>query len=185
LKPTQYMLIRAEPDKTAAHRWILANRIRKETGIGARDRILKFLQANVGQIVTTEEIIYVGKASESPSRARELRTEEGYALATRFTGRPDLKPGEYVLESEERTAEPHDRHIPQKVAEEVFARDENACRICGWNRSEWSRQDPRFLELHHFEHHRSGGTNTVANLLVLCNRCHDDVHAGRAAPPEP
>jgi len=185
LKPSQYLLIREEPDLTAAHRWHIANRIRKETGLGSQGRILKYLQANVGQIVTTEELIYVGQASESPRRARELRTEQGYAVATRFTGRPDLKLGEYVLESEQRTAEPHDRHIPAKVAEGVFSRDNNTCRVCAWNHSQWTKQDPRFLELHHFEHHKAGGLNVAANLLVLCNKCHDDVHAGRVSPPFP
>ena len=185
LKPSQYQLIRPEPDLTAARRWHIANRIRKETDLGSQGRVLKYLQANVGQIVTTEELIYVGRASESPRRARELRTEQGYAVATRFTGRPDLKPGEYILESEERIAEPHDRHIPAKVAEEVFKRDNSTCRMCGWDHSLWTKQDPRFLELHHFEHHTAGGQNVAANLLILCNRCHDDVHAGRAAPPTP
>ena len=185
LKPSQYLLIREKPDLTAARRWHIANRIRKETALGSQGRVLKYLQANVGQIVTTEELIYVGQASESPRRARELRTEQGYPVATRFTGRPDLKPGEYVLESEQRTSEPHDRHIPAKVAEEVFSRDHNTCRICGWNHSQWTKQDPRFLELHHFEAHKAGGQNVTANLLVLCNKCHDDVHARRVIPPSP
>ena len=185
LKPSQYLLIREEPGLTAARRWHIANRIRKETALGSQGRVLKYLQANVGQIVTTEELIYVGQASESPRRARELRTEQGYAVATRFTGRPDLRPGEYVLESEQRTAEPHDRHIPAKVAEEAFLRDNSMCRICGWKHSQWTRQDPRFLELHHFEAHQSGGRNVTANLIVLCNKCHDDVHAHRVTPPSP
>jgi hypothetical protein len=185
LMPSQYLLIRAEPDNTAARRWQIANRIRKETNGGSQGRILRFLQANVGQVVTTEEIIYVGRATESPRRARELRTEKGYAVATRFTGRPDLKQGEYVLENEQITAEPHDRQISHAVAIEVFARDQNKCRVCGWEHSLWTRQNPRFLELHHFEHHEVGGKNIALNLLVLCNVCHDSVHAGRTFPPEP
>ena len=185
LKPTQYLLIHEEPDLTAAHRWHIANRIRNQSGMGSKDRILQYLQANAGKVVTTEELIYVGRASESPRRARELRTEEGYAIATRFTGRPDLRQGEYVMENVDRVAEPHDRHIPAKVGEEVFARDHNTCRVCLWNHESWTWQDPRFLELHHFEHHSHGGQNVSANLLVLCNVCHDKVHAGRVTPPEP
>jgi hypothetical protein len=179
LGPSDYLLIRAEPDTEAARRWYLANRIRKEPGTGAQTRILKYLQASVGQIVTTEELAYVGKAREFGRRVRELRTEDGYAIATRVTGRPDLRPGEYVLESKERVAEPHDRHIPHEVQQVVYQRDNNTCRLCGWNRDKWTREDPRILELHHVVHHKDGGANNAENLLVLCNRCHDDVHAGR------
>lgn len=184
LRRNQYLLIRPEPDLTAARRWHIAHRIRNEPG-SAQDRMLRYLQANVGQIVTTEELAYVGKAIAFARRVRELRTEQGYAVATRFTGRPDLRPGEYVLEVTERVAEPHDRHIPREVEETVYLRDNHTCRICGWNHDQWTRQDPRFLELHHVEHHAQRGPNTPENLLVLCNRCHDDVHAGRVTPPKP
>lgn len=184
LRRNQYMLLRAEPDLTAARRWHIANRIRKEPG-GGQGRILRYLQANVRQVVTTEEIDYVARIADYARRIRELRTEEGYAVATHFTGRPDLRPGEYVLETAERVAEPHDRHIPIDVQREVYERDENTCRVCGWNRSTWTKGDPRFLELHHVEHHARRGANTRENLIVACNRCHDDIHAGRVEPPEP
>lgn len=180
LKPTQYVLIQSAPDKMAANRWFMANRIRRDKSVGAKERILRYLKANVNQIVTSEELSYVsGTAKEFGRRTRELRTEEGYLVATRFTGRPDLNSGEYVLESVDRIAEPHDRHIPKEVQEEVYARDKNTCRSCGWNREKWTREDPRFLELHHIDHHADRGSNETKNLLVLCNVCHDKVHANR------
>src|SRR5207237_355419 len=80
-------------------------------------------------------------------RARELRTEDGWGIATRFTGRPDLHSGEYVLESIERVAEPHDRRIPHDIQKEVYARDDNKCQLCGWNRDRWTAADPRILDL--------------------------------------
>ncbi|NCX93500.1 MAG: HNH endonuclease [Gammaproteobacteria bacterium] len=43
----------------------------------------------------------------------------------------------------------------------------------------WSKDDPRILELHHLKAHVEGGENIAKNLIVLCNRCHDDIHAGR------
>jgi len=184
LSRNQYLLIRPEPDLTAARRWHIANRIRKEQGSG-RDRILRYLQENVAQIVTTEEIAYVAKIADYPRRIRELRTEEGFAISTCFNGRPDLRPGEYVLESTERVAEPHDRHIPIEVEREVFERDNNQCINCDWHRALWSIDDPRFLEIHHVEHHANRGPNIAANLVVLCNRCHDEVHAGRLVIPPP
>jgi len=184
LSPTEYILFDPEPDTTAAHRWHIANRIRRDRTLGSQAKTLAYLKANVSQIVTTEELAYVSKdARQYARRTRELRTEEGYAIATRFNGRPDLKMGEYVLESAERIAEPHDRKIPFKVQKLVYARDGNTCRMDGWNRDRWSRQDPRILELHHISEHAEGGKNTPDNLVVLCNRCHDDVHAGRKKLP--
>lgn len=182
LRRNQYLLIRPEPDLTAARRWHVANRIRREPG-GGDERILHYLQENVGQIVTTEELAYVAKIKDYPRRIRELRTEQGFAIYTCFTGRPDLKPGEYVLENTERVAEPHDRHIKIETQREVFERDNNQCKNCGWNHSLWTTEDPRFLELHHREHHAKRGPNTAENLLVLCNRCHDEVHAKRLVLP--
>jgi len=184
LERNQYVLVRAEPDLTAARRWHIANRIRREQGSG-RDRILRYLQESVGQIVTTEEVGYVARIADYPRRIRELRTEEGFAISTCFNGRPDLKPGEYVLESSERVAEPHDRHIPIEIEREVFERDNNQCVNCNWHRALWTIDEPRFLEIHHVEHHANRGPNIAANLLVLCNRCHDEVHAGRLVIPPP
>lgn len=178
IRPDEYMLIETEPDKDAARRWHIANRVRKKSGSG-QDRILAYLIENVGQIVTSDELAYVSKSKEFGRRTRELRTEGGYNVATRFTGRPDLSSGQYVLESAERIVAPHDRKIPEGVQRVVYERDSNTCRICGWNRSRWRSGDPRILELHHIEHHQDRGKNTAENLCVLCSRCHDEVHQDR------
>ncbi len=183
LKPSEYLLLEVEPDHTAARRWKLANRIRNEQSGGSRGRLLQYFLENVGQVVTSEELRYVAKASEFGRRIRELRTEEGYPISTRFTGRPDLKMGEYVMESSERIADPHDRKIPLEVQKVVYERADNACQLCGWNRSRWKKSDPRILELHHVAEYASGGSNTPENLVVLCSRCHDEIHAGRSELP--
>ncbi len=148
--------------------------------MGSKQRVLAYFRESVGHVVTTEELAYVAKgAKEFARRSRELRTEDGYAIATRFTGRPDLGMGEYILLSAERIAEPHDRHIPEPVQKHVYERDRNTCRLCNWNQALWTPDDPRFLELHHLEAHETGGENIERNLAVVCNKCHDDVHAGR------
>ena len=123
LKPSQYLLLEKKPDHLAARRWHIANRIRKEKEGGSSGRIFRFLTANVGQIITSEEIAYVARASEYGRRIRELRTENGYSISTQFTGRPDLKMGEYILESTERVSEPHDRKIPFDIQKAVYERD--------------------------------------------------------------
>jgi len=180
LRPDEYLLTSSTPDADAARRWHVANRIRKMPG-GAKGRILEYLRENVLRIVTTEEIRYVAKTSEFPRRIRELRTEDGYAVATYYTGRPDLGQGEYVLLDATRVAEPHDRKITVDVQQEVYARDNNRCRLCAWHSGDWDSSDPRILELHHFVEHNRGGENTADNLLVLCSKCHDEVHAGRVS----
>lgn len=182
LKPDEYMLVSAAPDTDSARRWHVANRVRK-LKTGSQERLLQYLKENVEHVVTTEELAYVAKAREFGRRVRELRTEQGYAISTRFTGRPDLSAGQYVLESVDRVAKPHDRNIPESVQKMVYGRDGNKCRVCGWDREVWSRQDPRILELHHIAHHADGGHNTASNLIVLCSRCHDEVHAGRMDLP--
>jgi hypothetical protein len=175
MRPNEYVLLSAVEDRDAAHRWHVANAIRKEPG-SVKGKILKFLRANVGRGVTNEELRYVaGDKTEWARRVRELRTEHGWPIATKTTGRPDLGVGVYVLEADRQSPE-HDRSIPDDVRREVLRRDGYKCRSCGWSHDEWNRSDPRHLELHHIEHHVKGGANVEENLKTLCTVCHDKVH---------
>jgi len=175
MRPNEYVLLSAAEDRDAAHRWHVANAIRKERG-SVRGKILKFLRANVGRGVTNEELRYVaGDKTEWARRVRELRTEHGWPIATKTTGRPDLGIGVYVLQAERQSPE-HDRNIPDDVRREVMRRDGYKCRMCGWSHEEWNPSDPRHLELHHIEHHAKGGANVGENLKTLCTVCHDKVH---------
>ena len=175
MKPNEYILLSTEQDRDAAHRWYIANAIRKERG-AIREKLLKFLRENVGQSVTNEELRYVaGNKTEWARRVRELRTEYGWPIATKTTGRPDLGIGVYVLQADRQSAE-HDRSIPDDVRREVLRRDGYKCQQCGWSHDEWNPSDPRHLELHHIKHHVKGGENTQGNLKTLCTVCHDKVH---------
>ena len=175
LKPNDYVLLDKKEDREAAHRWNIANAIRKERG-PIRDKILKFLRANVGQCVTNEELRYVaGNKMEWARRVRELRTEFGWPIVTKTTGRPELGVGIYVLEADRQSPE-HDRDIPDDVRREVLRRDGYKCRECGWNHDLWNPSDPRHLELHHIIHHAKGGNNNKENLKSLCTVCHDKIH---------
>lgn len=184
IKPSQYILLEEEPDRKAANRWCIANRIRKETKGGSKERILKYLKQFVGEVVNSEELYYVARAKEFGRRTRELRTEEGYSISTHFTGRPDLKMGEYVLESAGRVAEPHDRKISYDTQKIVYERDNNSCNLCAWNHKNWTKQDPRILELHHIREHAKGGQNSADNIILLCSKCHDKIHAGKIKLPK-
>ncbi|PFH09726.1 5-methylcytosine-specific restriction endonuclease McrA [Collimonas sp. PA-H2] len=180
IKTDEYVLLNGERDKQAADRWFQANTIRKLKGVSVQDKILKYLRANVGSPVTGEELRYVANnRSEWARRVRELRTEEGWPVATRTSGWPELAIGTYVLE-EDRQAPAHDRTIPDDVRVKVLERDQHSCQKCGWNHKQLNPSDPRrLLELHHKVHHAQGGENTEANLITLCNVHHDAIHAGK------
>lgn len=173
--PSDYILISEKQDRDAAFRWQLANDIRKEK-TGVRDKILKYFRKNVGKEITGEELKYLAKdKSEWGRRVRELRTEYGWPIMTRNTGRPDLDVGVYLLEADRQSPE-HDRKITDPVKCEVLKRDGHQCTKCRWNHKQWNRSDPRHLELHHIMPHAKGGKNTADNLITLCTVCHDAVH---------
>lgn len=175
MKQTEYMLVQEEQDRDAAYRWNLANEIRKEK-VDVHVRQLKFLRANVGRPVTGEELRYVSRnQSDWARRVRELRTQQGWPVLTRNTGRPDLPVSAYVLEEDRQTPE-HDRKIPDPVRVRVLKRDDYICRVDGWSHAKWNRSDPRHLELHHVKPHVKKGTNTEDNLITVCTVCHDDIH---------
>ena len=172
-----YILLTAEKDRDAAHRWNLANETRRKK-LSVQDKILEFLRANVGKPVTGEELRYVAKdRTEWARRVRELRTELGWPIVTKSTGRPDLAVGAYVLERD-RQAPAHDRKIPDPVRRAVLRRDNYRCtnQRCGWHQELWNPADPRHLELHHKKHHVHGGENVEENLKTICNVCHDEIH---------
>ena len=109
-------------------------------------------------------------------RVRQLRTEQGWPIVTKNSGRDDLAVGVYVLE-EDRQAYEHDRLIPDPVRVAVLQRDGFKCKTCLWHRSMLSPDDPRkMLELHHRQHHKDKGGNTIDNLITLCNVHHDEQH---------
>lgn len=176
LKTDTYVLMSIEEDREAAHRWNLANEIRKKK-VGMKEKIIEYFRKNVGKVVTGEEIAYLANGnSEWARRCRELRTEEGWPIATKSSGRPDLPVGAYILE-EDKQAEPHDRKIPDKVRIDVLDRDNHCCKMCKWSYLDIRPHDRRhLLELHHIKHHAKGGENSAENLITLCNVCHDDVH---------
>ena len=175
MKPSDYVLLNELQDRDAAHRWNVANTIRKEHG-SIRDKILKYMRANVGKGITNEELRYVaGDKTEWARRVRELRTEFGWPVATRSTGRPDLSVGVYVLQADRQSPE-HDRYIADDIRREVLRRDGYKCQECNWSHEEWNPSDPRHLEIHHIKHHAKGGANVKENLKTLCTVCHDKIH---------
>jgi hypothetical protein len=178
LNPDDYVLLSEFQDRDSAYRWNVANQIRKKKDLSVRDKILDFLLANLGKPVTGEELRYVANdRTEWARRVRELRTEYGWLVTTKFTGRPELSVGSYVLENDKQLPT-HDRKIDDKVRRTVLMRDNHTCQQsdCKWNHSMWIPSDPRHLELHHIKPHAQKGKNVEENLVTLCNVCHDYIH---------
>ena len=100
IKPDQYVLMNMAQDLEAAYRWNVLNEIRKKK-IAVKEKIIEYLRKNVGKQVTGEELSYLaGDTKEWARRIRELRTEEGWPIVTKNTGRDDLPVGVYVLEED-------------------------------------------------------------------------------------
>jgi len=180
LRPEDYILVGLERDEEAANHWNVANRIRRKKSTGVKSKVLEFFLANVGRPVTGEDLRYVANdKTEWARRTRELRTEEGWDIATKMTERPDLPIGAYVLQSNQQ-APPHDRKISDKARIEVLKRDCYSCRYVGCDFD--ARNPPpgphRRLELHHVLMHAKKGSNEPSNLVTLCNVHHDAVHGG-------
>ncbi|RLA50870.1 MAG: HNH endonuclease [Gammaproteobacteria bacterium] len=179
VKSDIYILLEDRQDRDSAYRWNLANDIRK-SDLSVKDKILLYLRRNVGKNITGEELKYLAKdRSEWARRVRELRTEEGWPIATRVSGLPELPVGVYVLKKDCQ-AEVHDRKIPDPIRVATLVRDDFSCKKCEWSHETNRMGDNirNLLELHHIEYHADGGENAIENLITLCNICHDDVHRG-------
>jgi|GEM_PF-1334711 len=177
-----YVMHSSEPDADLAARWQLANSIRRQPG-GSRSRIEAFFEANVGQVVTREQLDYVAKIKEGSRRVRELRDEEGWPINSHID-EPQLASGEYRLVSRnpEDRRDPLQRDYTEDLREQVFSRDNYSCQSCGRDRVKAEQAgDSRFyLELHHkvavadeLAALPKSERNDAANLLTLCHRCHN------------
>lgn len=142
--------------------------------LSARDRIRSFLEANVGEIVTTQQISEIADISAYARRVRELRNEEGMQILT-HKDRHDLKPGEYMLENLERTPIAEGR-ISTGLRTEILERDGFTCQLCGAGPGDPDPFNPnRKVRLHvdHIVPASQGGTIDKDNLRVLCSTCNE------------
>jgi 5-methylcytosine-specific restriction endonuclease McrA len=176
-----YRLESATPDLARATQWQLANAIRTSGG-SALERIARFFEANVGQVLTRKQLDYVADIPEGARRIRELRDERGLPILSHIDDR-SLKPGEYRLLSRDRRdlLDPSQRLYSQTLRQKVFERDDYTCRVCGRNREKaLAAGDTRFyLEVHHriavaddLERLSATELNDMNNLVTLCHADH-------------
>jgi biotin operon repressor len=175
-----YRLESPQRDEERARKWQLLNGLRRRKG-SVESRVRAVLEAFVGEVLTRDEIDYVGRRKEATRRLRELRDEEGWPIETHVDD-PSLKPGEYRLASSDPNdfRDPLQRLYDDDVRERVFERDNYTCQVCGRDRDSALRAGAtRFwLELHHkvavadeLAELPKSERNKIENLVTLC---HDD-----------
>lgn len=154
-------------------------------GKGARAKLRAHFLANLGRVMSAEELRPVaGNISEWARRVRELRTEEGYLILT-HNDRADLKPGEYLLE----TAKPQPafaRAISKETRAFVLERNGFTCQMCGAVAGEPHPYDPgRKTRLHigHVIDKSLGGSDDTSNLKAICSVCNEG--AANISPQRP
>jgi len=159
--------------------------IPKEVGSGSRRRVLQFLLANKGRVVTSAEIRKAsGGASEWARRLRELRDEFGYAILS-HKDRGDLKPGQYLLETDARRP-----ILPSTISKEtrafVLERNGYTCQMCGLAAGDGDPFHPGqkiHLTMGHIIDKSKGGGDTPDNLRAMCTNCNEGLQ--NIAPPKP
>lgn len=153
--------------------------------IGSRARVLQFLLANTGKIVSSKQIRdAAGGASEWARRLRELRDEHGYQILS-HKDRNHLKPGQYLLETNVRLPQ-----IPRNISKEtrafVLERNGFTCQMCGIAAGDSDPFHPGIkarLAIGHIIDKSKGGLDIPGNLHAVCTTCNEGLQ--NTAPPKP
>ena len=149
--------------------------------MGARDEIRKFLEANVGKIVT-RHISSVAKIHDYQRRIRELRNDEGMQILS-YRDRPDLKPSEYILVSLKR--QPRLSHkIDKAQRARILERNGFTCLMCGATAGEPDPYNPNRRITLQVDHVDSDGLTSDDNLRTLCHNCNEG-RSNLVVPPAP
>jgi hypothetical protein len=158
--------------------------IPREVGSGSRASVLRFLLANIGRVVNSDEIRHAAGTSEWARRLRELRDEFGYAILTN-KGRRELKPGQYLLETDVRLPA-----LPRSISKEtrafVLERNGYTCQMCGLAAADPDPFHPGLktrLTMGHIIDKSKRGTDTPENLRAVCTNCNEGLQ--NASPPKP
>jgi len=142
-------------------------------GSGSRKRILTFLLANKGKILDWREIRKAaGDVEQWSRRMRELLDEYGYQILS-HRDRKGLRPGQYLLETEERLYV-----VPRTISAQLraFILDRNGftCWSCGAAAGDpdpYNTGRKVHLEIGHILDKSKGGADRPENLRAVCNVC--------------
>jgi len=154
-----------------------------EIGSGSRARVLRFLLEHLGHVVSSDEIRQAAKSSEWARRLRELRDEFGYKILT-HKDRRELKPGQYILETDVRLPA-----LPRSMSKEtrafVLERNGYTCQMCGLAAGDPDPFRPGAtvrLTMGHIIDKSKGGTDRPENLRAVCTNCNEGLQ--NSSPPK-
>lgn len=144
-------------------------------GPGSKALILAYFLKNIGKTLKSKDIQDAsGGASEWARRVRELRNEEGYQILT-HKDRVDLKPNEYLLETDKRLPA-FTRNISKETRAWVLERNGYTCQMCGLAAGDpdpfHSTRTVR-LTMGHILDKSKGGDDSPSNLRAVCTNCNE------------
>jgi len=142
---------------------------------GSKKLILEFFLRNLGVVVESRQIQEAsGGAVEWARRVRELRNEQGYQILT-SKDRADLKPNQYLLETDKRLPA-FARNISKETRARVLERNGYTCQMCGVAAGDpdplGSSRTVR-LTMGHIIDKSKGGDDSPQNLRTVCTNCNE------------
>lgn len=146
---------------------------------GSKERIRRFLLANIGKVVTSVQIkTHLASAgadvSEWARRLRELREKEHWPILS-HNDSADLSPGQYLLKEPPpaKNGVAFARGISAKLRAEVLDRNGFTCQMCGLTPGDIDPSTNRKVRLHlgHIKDKSLGGKDELSNLRALCSTC--------------
>ena len=142
--------------------------------IGSRAKLRSHFLNNIGRIMGSDELRTVAGTSEWARRIRELRDEEGFQILT-HNDRSNLKPGEYLLETD--ILQPaFGREISKETRAFVLDRNGFTCQMCGAVAGEphpFDLSKKTRLHIGHIIDKIMGGTDDPSNLKAICSVCNE------------
>jgi hypothetical protein len=149
---------------------------------GARNRIRKFFEDNVGKIITTAQIASVAQIRDYQRRIRELRGEEGMQILS-YRDRPDLRPDQYILVSLDRV--PRFTHrIDKMMRARILERNGLTCGMCGVTVGDPDPYNSNRKITLHVDHIDPDGPTGDDNLRTPCHNCNEG-RSNLVIPPTP
>lgn len=152
--------------------------------MGSGAKVLEFLLANVGRVVTSDQIRKASGASEWARRLRELRNEQGWQILS-HRDRASLKPGQYIMESTKRNPG-FARDISKETRALVLERNGYTCQMCGMAAGDadpYNAGRTVRLTMGHIVEKDKGGTDDPGNLRAVCSNCNEGLQ--NISPPKP
>ncbi len=152
---------------------------------GSKQLILDYFLTNLGKVLKSRDIQEAsGGAVEWARRVRELRNEQGYQILT-HKDRADLKPNEYLLETDKRLPA-FSRDISKETRAWVLERNGYTCQMCGMAAGDADPFHPTRtvrLTMGHIIDKSKGGDDSPNNLRAVCTNCNEGLQ--NTALPKP